>query len=314
MQLNEDLSQYREDVNDSYCSWKHEELYAKFRYRCAICLTRISPAGAQYGEFLELSTRIENKFNVLNGVSLGVLHPGFGKKSIPRPDNPMLRCGTCQYSFFFPNFVALSPPKEVLEYIVKYITETDPNQQKPLYQVFTLLSQGRVDGLPDPMSILPFLGLYSLVPLRIEELASADVKIYTPLRPDLSIYREGHWLIAPFDEVLPDNALTARIYDAASLSPDHFLSNSFGIIPLVEEDPEFDKNHFWRLPVDLGVVLAAFLDRAIVVPDSWSTYHVRLAKSIYALLYVQKHSWNGDTISSSLQPEKEKDSGRKRKR
>lgn len=64
MQLNEDLSQYREDVNDSYCSWKHEELYAKFRYRCAICLTRISPAGAQYGEFLELSTRIENKFNV----------------------------------------------------------------------------------------------------------------------------------------------------------------------------------------------------------------------------------------------------------
>lgn len=162
------------------------------------------------------------------------------------------------------------------------------------------------------MSILPFLGLYSLVPLRIEELASADAKVLTPLRPDLSIYREGHWLIAPFDEVLPDNALIARIYDAASLSPDHFLSNSFGIIPLVEEDPEFDKNHFWRLPVDLGVVLAAFLDRAIVVPDSWSTYHVRLAKSIYALLYVQKHSWNGDRIS--FQPEKEKDSLRKRKR
>jgi hypothetical protein len=127
-----------------------------------------------------------------------------------------------------------------------------------------------------------------------------------------SVYREGHWLIAPFDEVLPDNALTARIYDAASLSPDQFLSNSFGIIPLVEEDPEFDKNHFWRLPVDLGVVLAAFLDRAIVVPDSWSTYHVRLAKSIYARLYVQKHSRNGDTIS--LQPEKEKEDGRKRKR
>jgi len=66
MPLNEDLSRYHEDVNDSYCLWKHEELRAKFRNRCAICLTRISPAGSQYGEFLELSTRIENKFNVSN--------------------------------------------------------------------------------------------------------------------------------------------------------------------------------------------------------------------------------------------------------
>jgi len=174
-----------------------------------------------------------------------------------------------------------------------------------------LLSQGRIDKLPNPMPILPFLGLYSLVPLRIEELASSDIKLLTPLRPDLSVYREGHWLISLFNKVLPDNALTARIYDAASLSPDQFLSNSFGIIPLVEKDPEFDKNHFWRLPVDLGVVLAAFLDRAIVVPDGWGTYHVRLAKSIYARLYVQKHSWNRDTISS--QPEQEKKDGCKRK-
>jgi hypothetical protein len=44
-------------------------------------------------------------------------------------------CPTCHQGFFTPDLIALSPPLQILKYIVKYLRETDAADLKPLHEV-----------------------------------------------------------------------------------------------------------------------------------------------------------------------------------
>jgi len=46
-------------------------------------------------------------------------------------------CARCHVGFFTYDYIALCPPKEVLEYLVKYVEDTPAGKQMPLYQVWT---------------------------------------------------------------------------------------------------------------------------------------------------------------------------------
>jgi hypothetical protein len=97
-----------------------------------------------------------------------------------------LVCSRCR-QLFIHDYIALCPPKEVLRYLVKYAKETPAEEQMPLYQVCTRLSlcskftpgweqvfrrlaAHNLQGLPDPSTILPLIGLYTIVYLKPEGL------------------------------------------------------------------------------------------------------------------------------------------------
>ena len=80
---------------------------------------------------------------------MGVISPGYDRSS---PENGMVRkyrrvflcrkrgltnseCPTCHLAFFDSAHIALSPPPQVLGYIVQYLRVTDATNWKPLHEV-----------------------------------------------------------------------------------------------------------------------------------------------------------------------------------
>lgn len=153
-----------------------------------------------------------------------------------------------------------------------------------MVKVFALLIRGVAGqpvNLPDFAAIIPYLGLYTLVPLHPETLE--NLAIPTPHLPSLSIIQDDRFVPAPADTP-PTAPNVARIFDALSLPDSAPIAP--GLVPLSSSSPEFGEQRYWRLPVKQGVVLELLMQQAISLPGH---YHVavRLARAIYSILTLQ---------------------------
>jgi hypothetical protein len=143
-------------------------------------------------------------------------------------------------------------------------------------------------NLPDPTAILPYLGLFTLVVLDPEELEGQVIG--TTHLPDLSILQNRHFIPAPTN-TSPTVPNAARIFDAlavVSANP----PKQRGHIPLCSQDPEFQQQRYWRLPTQIGVILAGLIAR--VGFCIYSCEESRLAQYIWSVLAL---SGQGMTVS-----------------
>lgn len=175
--------------------------------------------------------------------------------------NGMALCADCYISYFAPNLIALSPPAPVLDYICNYLIDTPTTDQKPLNQVFDLLRlsmTGSNVALPDPTPILPYLGLFTIVPLMLHELL--DCTISTNHLPELSHLQDNQFAPAPHG-TSPADQNVARIFDVLAIAAGN-PPVSLGDIPLWLEHPQFQQQRYWRLPVRIEAVLAVLIEQA----------------------------------------------------
>jgi len=134
--------------------------------------------------------------------------------------------------------------------------------------------------LPDPKSILPFLGLNTLVVLLPDELQGAQ--LITHHLPGLSILDKNQFIPAPAD-TLPDTPGVARIFDVLAI-PDK-LPETHKEIPLLPHHAEYTHQRYWRLPVQPEVVLTIFMER-IIHTLSPHCEEINQARHIYGLLLI----------------------------
>lgn len=95
--------------------------------------------------------------------------------------------------------------------------------------------------LPDPTTILPFLGLFTIVILKPEQLVGCF--ICTQHLPALSILQDNNFVLAP-NGTSPADENAARIFDVLEIvNGDPQIS--LGLIPLSPEIPEFHQQRYW---------------------------------------------------------------------
>jgi hypothetical protein len=151
-------------------------------------------------------------------------------------------------------------------------------------EVFALLVRGitgQETNLPEFAAIIPYLGLYTLVPLHPETLE--NIAIPTLHSPSLSIIQNNRFIPAPAN-MSPIVPHVARIFDALSL-PNAALVTP-GLVPLSPSMPGFEEQRYWRLPVKQGVILELLIQRAALLPGN-NCAEVRLARAIYSVLTLQ---------------------------
>lgn len=152
-------------------------------------------------------------------------------------------------------------------------------------QVFRLFDdavQGIDVDLPDIQSILPFLGLFTLVTLSPDELNGSEIPVHH--QPDLSMLDGSRFISAPAD-TLPDAPGAARIFDVLAISDD--LPKAYYSIPLSPKHFEFTHQRYWRIPAKPEVVLMMLMDRIMRVPES-GCEEIRYARVIYCILHLNK--------------------------
>ena len=156
-------------------------------------------------------------------------------------------------------------------------------------QVFRLLNdaqQGRKVDLPNVQSVLPFLGLYSLVILLPTELDR--LHIISHHLPALSILQDDGFVLAPPDTE-PDAPGAARIFDALSMTekqPETKSAVSYQI-PLSAAHAEFAHRRYWRVPAKPEVMLMMLLERIRHVTES-ACEEVNHARVICGILMINK--------------------------
>jgi hypothetical protein len=133
----------------------------------------------------------------------------------------------------------------------------------------------------DPTLILPYLNLYTIIPLKSKELQ--NLRIPSNHFPKLSILQNGKFVDAP-DGVSPNDPNAARIFDALSLESDAPVVSGF--IPLSPGDLGYNERRYWRIPVRLYVILTMLLERVILIPGGCE--EVGLAQGIFSKLTLQK--------------------------
>jgi hypothetical protein len=132
-------------------------------------------------------------------------------------------------------------------------------------------AEGHQVDLPDTISFLPFMGLYTIVSLDPKEVEG--MILVTRHQPALSLVLT--------DEVAPENTLptapgVARIFDVQKL-PKSGIPAIPGMIPLSSSDPAFFESRYWRLPIMPGIILAMLLEH---LPPTITCEEVRLARAI----------------------------------
>ena len=132
--------------------------------------------------------------------------------------------------------------------------------------------------LPDPNTILPYLGLFSLVVLTPDDLK--DHILLTSHLPDLSILQNNRFIAAPAN-ILPTAPNVAQIFDVIAVIDTKPL-RQFGHIPLSPEDPAFRHKRYWRLPTKIGPILAVLVDRVRYVVDGCE--EIAVARQIHSIL------------------------------
>ena len=152
--------------------------------------------------------------------------------------------------------------------------------------MFALLWQamaGEDVPLPNPMPILPYLDLFTIVILRPQSLIESFIN--TRHLPALSILQGNRFEFAP-DGTLPGDENVARIFDVECLNNQHPAPVSLGGIPLSPEDPDFAQQHYWRLPLPTEVILAALINQ--VERGDFESEEIRVAQAIYHRLMLER--------------------------
>jgi hypothetical protein len=137
-------------------------------------------------------------------------------------------------------------------------------------------------NLPKFNSILPFLGLFTLVILAPNQLNG--VKIAAHHLPDLSMLHGDQFMPAPAD-TLPDAPDVARIFDVLAIS-DGVDTPTYSI-PLLPDHAEFTHQRYWRVPARPEVMLMILMDRIRHVTDP-GCEEIKHARIIYCILNLNK--------------------------
>jgi hypothetical protein len=129
-------------------------------------------------------------------------------------------------------------------------------------------------ALPDPRSILPYLGLFTIVTLKPNDLVRCSIT--TQHQPGLSQLQDNRFSPAPHGTTLAaQNA--ARIFDVLAIAAgDPPITH--GDIPLSSAHPEFRQQRYWRLPVKIEAVLAVLIERTRV--GDYESWEIQTAQTI----------------------------------
>jgi len=138
--------------------------------------------------------------------------------------------------------------------------------------------------LPDPTSVLPFIGLYTVVPLKPKELYG--LQCLTPLLPGLSIV-SGRYFVPASPGTQPNAPNVARIFDIMSLTATStWPPETLGRIPFSSFHLEFEEQYYWRLPIKYEVVLSDLMASVMDLDPDYM--EVELTQVIYSLLTLSK--------------------------
>src|ERR1700722_2199029 len=116
-----------------------------------------------------------------------------------------------------------------------------------------LAMTGTAIALPNLTSILPFLGLFSIVTLKPVEVMRCCIS--TQHLPTLSILQYNRFRPAPSGK-LPDDRNVARVFDSSAIActaPEI----SMGYIPLSSEPAKFEQKRYLKIEA----VLVGSMDR-----------------------------------------------------
>jgi hypothetical protein len=143
---------------------------------------------------------------------------------------------------------------------------------------------GHQVDLPDPSSVLPYIGLYTVVPLNPKVLYGFER--FTPHLPGLSVVFGRHFVPAP-PGTQPNAPDVARIFDIMSFTATStWPSKTFGRIPFSPFHLEFEEQYYWRLPMKSEVVLSGLM--ASVLDLDPHRMEIELTQVIYSLLTLSK--------------------------
>jgi hypothetical protein len=152
-----------------------------------------------------------------------------------------------------------------------------------VFNLLRLAMTGANVELPDPTSIFPYLGLFTIVILSPDDVVGCCIS--TQHLPTLSILQNSHFIPAP-STVSPADQDMARIFDVVAVSSTD-PPISLGTIPLSPEDPEFQHQRYWRVPVKTEAVLAALIERVGIY--EFECQEIHLAQMIPCILRLQRH-------------------------
>ena len=153
-----------------------------------------------------------------------------------------------------------------------------------MFQLLRNAATGASVNLPDPTAVLPYLNLFSLVILNPASVAGLFIP--TAYLPGLSSLQNDRF------RPTRTRANSVRIFDVMATASHATVSH--GIIPLSSEQPEFDVQRYWRLPINTEIILAILCDRISGLPLQiiQSSVELQLTRRISALLLL--HGDGGD--------------------
>ena len=141
-------------------------------------------------------------------------------------------------------------------------------------------------GLPNPATIIPYIGLFTLVTL--DPTTATGYIMVTPYLPGLSIIRNNKFKEAPANTSATAKNV-ARIFD--SLDIEEGTPFNFGRVPLAAGVAEFEEKHYWRIPVFAGAIFAALMAQLL---NDWSECEdIVLARRIVAHLVLKSSGGSG---------------------
>ena len=144
--------------------------------------------------------------------------------------------------------------------------------------------------LPDPVAIIPYLGLFTLVTL--DPNTAAGNLMSTPHLPGLSVILNNEFQEAPANtSATAENV--ARIFDSLGIEDDTLLN--FGRVPLAPGVAGFEEKRYWRLPVFAGAIFAALMAR--LQNDLSDCEDILLARRIIGHLMVKNSDGSGPSGS-----------------
>lgn len=138
--------------------------------------------------------------------------------------------------------------------------------------------------------MLPYLDLFSLAILN--PTCVIGLRIPTLYLPGLSILRNGQ-----FRPSRTRAANAARIFDYIAAAGN--TSVSYGFIPLSSEQHEFNVRRYWRLPINIEIVLAILIDHTKTIPPQFQHVEMTLVRRIYGRLLLRQCTLVGDDESKT---------------
>jgi hypothetical protein len=277
------------DSQATFTSATKAKIRNKYNNRCAICCCKLPKGSSECAHLFDRAGTGAKQVEV--AIYVGAISPGYKRSSA---ENGMVQCPNC-HELFTREHVALSPSPQILQYLVQYLRETDAADRKPLHEVFRLLreaDQSDDTNLPNFNSILPFLGLFTLVILAPNQLNG--VKIAAHHLPDLSILQGDQFIPAPAD-MSPDAPDVARIFDVLAI-PDGVDAPTYSI-PLLPDHAEFTHQRYWRVPARPEVMLMILMERIRHVTDP-GCEEIKHARIIYCILNLNKVGVHEISVSS----------------